>query len=122
MEKLLIATLIIASAAAVFGIASLLLILLKKDKNPANSNPIDVRNIENKQIENTADIKAAINNLEKNISLKMEGQIDSKMQGQITEIVKTMKDQSDWNLQGFYPFLIKSTIKMLCRKRPQLKR
>ncbi len=95
MEKLLIATLIIASLAAVFGIASLLLILLKKDKNPANSNPIDVRNIENKQIENTADIKATINNLEKNISLKMEGQINSKMQGQITEIVKTMKEQSD---------------------------
>ncbi len=93
MELVILIISIITLLAACFSVV-LSLITLKKS-GQGNADPSFSKELEKNQIEGMTEIKMAVNNLEKNISLKLEGELNSKLQGQITEIVKTMKEQAD---------------------------
>lgn len=98
MDKQILIVSIITLAVAVIAIILCVFLLVQQKKqmnNATNQNSFDTKDLEKNQIQSATEIKMAVNNLEKNLSLKMEGELNTKMQGQITEIVKTMKEQSD---------------------------
>lgn len=102
---ILIISIITLSISLIFGaIYIYLLWKLKKQDNRTNSNEFDVKELEKNQIETAIEIKMAVTNLEKNISLKMEGELNSKLQAQITEIVKTLKEGSDSDTKRLISF------------------
>lgn len=89
-----ILTLIISFLAIIMAAALLILLLKRKGTNGGVIN-FDTKNLEKEQIQSAAEIKAAVENLEKNLSLKFEGQINEKMKDQILEITKAMKDGAE---------------------------
>ena len=66
-----ILTFVFAILAFVTALIVLFVFLFKKQKSNANQTSFDLTDIQNNQIRSSAEIKAAIENLEKNISLKM---------------------------------------------------
>ncbi len=98
MDKQIFIVSIITLVVAVAMIILCVFLAVRQKKqmdNTTNQNTFDTKDLEKNQIQSATEIKMAVNNLEKNLSLKMEGELNAKMQGQITEIVKTMKEQSD---------------------------
>lgn len=90
-----ILTFVFAILAFVTALIVLFVFLFKKQKSNANQTSFDLTDIQNNQIRSSAEIKAAIENLEKNISLKMEGGMESKLQGQSNALLKMMKEESE---------------------------
>lgn len=87
-------TLIISSLAIIMS-TILLTLLIKRKSTNGGAFSFDTKNLEKEQIQSAAEIKAAVENLEKNLSLKFEGQINEKMKDQILEITKAMKEGAE---------------------------
>ncbi len=93
MEQAILIVAIITLAVSLFSIVLSVYSLRKGSKGSVDQS--FNKELEKNQIQGTTEIKMAVENLEKSISLKLEGELNSKMQGQITEITKAMKEQGD---------------------------
>ncbi|HBB05284.1 MAG TPA: hypothetical protein DCZ41_01650 [Firmicutes bacterium] len=90
-----IITLIFAILAFLTAFTVLLVFLIKKQKSMVEPVLIDLSELQNNQIRNSAEIKTTIENLEKNISLRMEGEMEAKLQAQSNALLKMMKEESE---------------------------
>jgi len=82
----------------------LLLLFSKRKGIKEDTINFDTKNLEKEQIQSATEIKAAVENLEKSLSLKFEGQINEKMKDQILAITKAMKEGAETDTKRLNDF------------------
>ena len=97
MENVILALLIVTLVLALGGLVLCIITLIKTSKANQKEGEVtfDTKELEKNQVQATTEIKAAVENIEKSISLRLEGQMNEKLGEQNARIIQNMKAQSE---------------------------